>query len=175
MIITNVVYSANLSCPIDLTQLCYRIANARYDPIKFPALIWQHKSIGGNCLVFSNGIVNCNGKASKLKEGHQRLRRYARKLQTLGFPVDLKEVKIVTASATHTLSSELDLHALGKDRSVVYEPELFPALNFKCDGINFCCFHTGKVVMTGIRVKSQVDDVVYPTLIELELYTRKNE
>ena len=175
MIITNVVYSADLSCTIDLRQLCYRIANARYEPLKFPGLIWQHRAIGGNCLVFSNGIMNCNGKASSFQDGHQRLRRYARQLQNLGFPVDLKEVKMLTASAAHTLSSELDLQALGKDRLVVYEPELFPALNFKCDGINFCCFHTGKVVMTGIRVKSQVDDVVYPTLIELELYTRKKE
>ena len=40
-------------------------------------------------------------------------------------------------------------------------------------GINFCCFHTGKLVITGIRTMAQIDDVVYPTLIELELYTRK--
>ena len=30
------------------------------------------------------------------------------------------------------------------------EPEIFPALNFKIKGVNFCCFHTGKVVITGI-------------------------
>ena len=53
------------------------------------------------------------------------------------------------------------------------QPEIFPALNFKIEGVNFCCFHTGKVVITGIKTTTQIDDAVYPTLIELELYVRE--
>lgn len=173
MKITNVVYSAQLNCPIDLIELCQRIWNARYDPRSFPGLIWQHRTIGGNCLVFSSGAINCNGRASDVEEGRKRLRRYARQLQTLGYPASLGTVRMLTASASHSLSAELDLKALAEERSVVYEPELFPALNFKIDGVNFCCFHTGKVVITGIKFMNQMDDVVLPTLIELELYTRK--
>ena len=101
-----------------------------------------------------------------------RLRRYARQLQKYGCPVRLKDVKIITASASHTLSVALDLYRLARDRTLLYEPELFPAVNLKREGINFCCFHTGKVVITGIRRPSQSDDVVYPTLIELEFYIR---
>ena len=56
--------------------------------------------------------------------------------------------------------------------TLLYEHELFPAVNFKIKGINFCCFHTGKVIITGIRRPSQIDGVVYPTLVELELYVR---
>lgn len=175
MIITNVVYSVHLGCPIDLRHLCYRISNVRYDPRKFPGLIWQHKTIGGNCLVFSNGVINCNGKATSIQEGRQRLRHYARRLQRLGYPVYLKDIKCITASASHTLSSELDIQLLAKERQILYEPELFPAANFKKDGVNFCCFHSGKVVITGIKISSQIDDVVYPMLIELELYSRKKE
>ena len=70
MIITIAVYSAQLNYPIDLRQLCYEITNARYDPARFPGL-WQHRKIGGNCLVFSNGIINCNGKVSKKRQGHE--------------------------------------------------------------------------------------------------------
>lgn len=173
MKITNVVYSAHLCISIDLRDLCQRLWNARYDPRTFPGLIWQHRNIGGNCLVFPNGVINCNGSASSADEGYQRLRRYARQLQKMGLPVKLRKVKMVTASASHSLSDILDIEMLAKERSVVYEPELFPALNFKIDGVNFCCFHTGKVVITGIKCSHQIDNVVFPALIELELYTRK--
>ena len=118
-------------------------------------------------------FANCNGKAASFQEGRQRLRRYARKLQNLGCPVRLRDVKIITVSASHTLSSGLDLHKLAQDRTLLYEPELFPALNFKLEGVNFCCFHTGKVVIMCIKSPAQIDDVIYPTLNELELYTRK--
>lgn len=175
MKVTNVVYSAHLGCSIDLSQLCYRISNVRYDPRKFPGLIWQHRRIGGNCLVFSNGVINCNGKAATIKDGITRLRHYARRLQRLGYPVYMKDIKCITTSASHTLSSELDIQLLVKEKQIVYEPELFPAANFKKDGVNFCCFHSGIVVMTGIKVPSQIDDIIYPVLIELELYTRKKE
>ena len=172
MIITNSVYNATIGCDVDLRRLCYRLANARYDPGRFPGLIWQHKTIGGNCLIFSNGAINCNGKASSAREGYQRLRRYARRLQKLGHPVTLTDVKWVTLSATHTLSTSLNLQQLAEERPyVTYEAELFPAANFKEEGVNFCCFHSGKVVMTGIKSMKQIDDVVYPTLIELELCT----
>ena len=123
-------------------------------------------------MIFANGVINCNGRAFSFEECRQRLRGYARQLQNLGCQVHLKDVKIITASASHTLSGELDLYRLTRDRTLLYEPELFPAVNFKMKEINFCCFHTGKVVITGIRRPSQIDGLVYPTLIELELYVR---
>ena len=69
MIITNVVCSGHLRCSIDLRELCRSLVNVKYDPAKFPGLVWSHRKIGGNCLVFSNGIINCNGKASNMKDG----------------------------------------------------------------------------------------------------------
>ena len=124
---------------------------------------------------FPNGAINCNGNASYIGEGSQRLCQYARQLQRLGYPVSLKKIKMVTASASHSLSDRLDIMTLANEKTVMYEPELFPALNFKTDGVNFCCFHTGKVVITGIKCISYIDDMVLPTLIELELYTSKKQ
>jgi TATA-box binding protein (TBP) (component of TFIID and TFIIIB) len=89
--------------------------------------------------------------------------------------VRLKDIKLLTISASHTLSTALDLQLLAKERDVVYEPELILSLNFKREGVHNCCFHSGKVVINGIKNLSQVDDVVYPVLIELQLYTRKKE
>lgn len=172
MFLTNVVCSANLSCRIELRELCYQISNAIYDPSRFPGLVWRHKRIGGSCLVFSTGVIHCSGHAESFRDGKRRLRKYSRCLQKLGFPVILKDVKCMTASAFHILSSDLDIDKLIKDRNAVHEPELFPATVFKQGGVTFSCFANGKVVIAGIKGTKDVDGVVYPTLVELELYTR---
>lgn len=126
MKITNVVYSAHLRCPIDLRDLCQRLSNVRYDPKTFPGLIWQHRIIGGNCLVFPNGIINCNGSASSADEGRLRLRRYARQLQKMGLPVQLRKVKMLTASASHSLSTGLDIRCWPKKEASCTSQSCFP-------------------------------------------------
>ena len=154
-----------------MNALCQGLWNCRYDPKTFPGLVWHHRVIGGNCLVFANGIINCNGKASSFAEGRMST-WICQTASKYGCSVGLKDVKIIMASASQTFSGALDLYRLARDRTLLYEPELFPAVNYKMKGINFCCFHTGKVVITGIRRPSQIHDVVYPALIELELYVR---
>ena len=171
MYLTNVVCSAHLGCNLNLTELCYQLSNVRYDPARFSGLMWQHRTIGGNCLAFSSGIIQCQGKATSLREGVQRLRRYARILQKKGLEVELQRVKVLTASACHVLSAPLDFNALIKERCVTCEPELFPTANFQVDGITFSCFHTGKIIITGIKKLSDTDQTIHPTLMELELYT----
>ena len=104
--------------------------------------------------MFANGVINCNGKVASFEEGRMRLSRYVRQLKKYGCPVCLRDVKIITVSVSGTLSGELDLYRLARDRTILYE--LFPAENFKMEGINFCCFYTGKVVITGIRLPSQM-------------------
>ena len=85
----------------------------------------------------------------------------------------LRDAKIITVSASHTLSAGLDFISLAQDRPHLYEPELFPAINFKKHSVNLCCFHTGKVIIMGIKITAQIHNVIHPTLIELELSTRK--
>ena len=50
-----------------------------------------------------------------------------------------------------------------------YEPELFPALMFKRNGIHFSCFRTGKVIITGIRNIMELENIAFATIIELKL------
>lgn len=171
MYLTNVVCSARLGCNLNLRELCYQLTNVRYDPARFSGLIWQHRTIGGNCLVFSNGMIQCQGKANSLQEGKIRLRRYAKILQKAGLPVLLQNIKVLTASAFHVLSAPLRFNTFIKERQLLYEPDLFPTVNFRVKGITFSCFHTGTIIITGIKKGSDVDRKVYPTLIELELYT----
>lgn len=171
MQLTNVICSAQLGCDVHLRDLCNQLANVRYDPARFPGLMWKHRRIGGNCLVFSNGTIQCQGKAANLKEGIRRVRRYVRVLQKLGWPIMFNRVRILTVSGFHILSGPVDFNRLVKERRLIYEPELFPTANLTVDGITFSCFHNGKVVITGIKRTSDVNRVVHPTLVELELYT----
>ena len=167
MHLTNVVVQGQLNVSIDLTRLANTLINVRYDPARFTGLIWQHRRIGGNCLVFSNGTINCNGKCSSFDEGIKRLRRYARLLQKKGHCRNLSGVKIVTASASHRLENPVRTENIPV--SFRYEPELFPAIMFRREGLHFTLHLSGALIITGIKRQKDIDDVIYPVLVELSL------
>jgi TATA-box binding protein (TBP) (component of TFIID and TFIIIB) len=73
MRLTNVVVQADLGCTLDLSVLAYRLTNTRYDPKVFSGVVWQHRKTGENCLMFSNGKINCSGKCLSIKDGRRRL------------------------------------------------------------------------------------------------------
>lgn len=166
MKLTNVVAQGDLQCHFDLRELTLRLANARYDPRSFSAVIWQHRRIGGNCLIFANGKINCNGKSVSLRAGVIRLRRYARILQKMGYLVNLTNVRLVTASAVHHFNVKVNPERLPDYH---YEPELFPSVMFRKYGIHFSLTLNGTLIITGIRGESDLTSV-YAVMLELELF-----
>lgn len=165
MRLTNVVVQGDLGCSVDLRHLTETLANVRYEPRSFSAMIWQHRKIKGNCMLFSTGQINCNRKCSSFLEGRQRLRRYARIVQKLGYAVKLRHVRVITASASHLLSGRIDPHRLPLHFS--YEPELFPAVMFRRKGLHYICHLSGKILITGIKHHRDLD-AIYPVILELE-------
>ncbi len=168
--LTNVVVQADLSCYVDLRHLAKSTRDIRYDPRIFTGAIWHHRLIGGNCLVFHNGKVNCNGNKS-IHQAKKRLRQYARLLQRHGFSVTLKKIVIVTISAVHRLSSRLNVKEVCEMLKADYNPEILNAAILKKKRINFNCFLSGAIVITGIRHMHDLETVIYPTILELELCT----
>ena len=164
--VTNVVVQTDLQASIDLHYLVNRVRDIRYDPGLFSAAIWRHKKIGGSCLVFHNGKLNCNGNRN-IQQAKKRIRQYARLIQKQGFPaVTIKKIEVITMSAVYQLSSCLDLNkACEIVPGIRYDPEILNAAMLKRGNVHFNCFHTGKVVITGIKNIN----VIYPTLLELEL------
>lgn len=167
--ITNIVCNADLQCPIDLKLLTLRCGNITYNPQNFSAAIWRHKRIGGTCMVFDNGKIMVNGKVNSTKEAKQRLRRYARLIQKLGWKIYLKQIVISTISAFFKLDGPVDVLKLVPYYNGAYESELFPAAMFVKDSIHFTCFHTGSVLMTGIKHEQQFYTTVIPVLLEIPL------
>ena len=164
--VTNVVVQTDLQVSIDLRYLASKARDIRYDPALFSAAIWRHKKIGGSCLVFRNGKLNCNGNRS-IPQARTRIRQYARLIQKQGYHVIMKKIDVITITAVYQCTSSLDFNKLCKFLGARYEPEICNYARLKRMKVQYNCFHTGKVVMTGIRNLN----VIYPTLLELELCT----
>ena len=161
--ITNVVVQTDLRTSIDLTRLARTATNIVYDPRVFSAAIWKHRKIGGCCLVFNTGKLSCNGNRS-IEQARKRIRQYARLIQKNGV---IKKIDVITMTAVHQVSSGLDLNKMRSMLGATYEPDVHNAAMLKRGRVHYSCFHTGKVVIMGIRNI----DVIYPTLLELELCT----
>lgn len=157
-----------MNCVINLKQLTTQLVNVRYDPLKFPGVIFQHRKIGGNCLIFSNGKINCNGACDRFDTGLKRLRRYARYIQRIGYDVVLTNVQLVTASAFHKLSSRLNVNSISPALNFSYDAELFSAVMTRRNDIHFTCHLSGSVLITVIKRPKDLDDIVYPTIVEIE-------
>ena len=167
--VTNIVCMSHLTCGIDLKHLVSVSRDVYFNPHKHHCLIWRHKKIGGCCMLSEYGKMMCNGRAASVQEAKKRVRQYARLVQKAGYPVYLSTIRVVTMSAVHTLSHSLDMIRLAKEMNGQYEPELFPGLMFKRNGIHFTCFRTGKLIMTGIKNMAMIESIIYPTIVELEL------
>ena len=144
--ITNVVCTGDTNCDINLKTLVTKTVNIIYDPSRYLGAQWKHPKIGGHCMVFSTGKLFVNGRVSSISDAKRRVRRYARQLQRLGWQVRLSKIRVVTISASFKLDSAIHLGKVCSVYSGSYEPELFPAVMFKFDGIHFTCFQTGAVL-----------------------------
>ena len=109
------------------------------------------------------------GKLATVGEAKKRLRRYARVIQNLGWRVTLSKINILTISASFKLRQTLDLGKVVRFYNGNYEPELFPAAMFTVERVHFTCFHSGTVLMTGIKCHRQLHEICMPVLIELQL------
>ena len=109
------------------------------------------------CIVLEKMICHGNKK---------QMRKYARILFKMGYPVSLNKVKIATHSAVYNLTNGVTYFKMMKLPGATYEPEIYHALNTK--RVHFTVYMTGKVVITGITSERVIDDIVNPTLLELE-------
>lgn len=162
--ITNAVHSTHVNTHLDLKRIAAENTNTVYNPKKITAVTWRHRKINGTLQLFPNGKLIHTGKPDT-EEARVHIRRFVRILQKQNHPVSLSPIRLVCMSATCKLSGKINLHDVAKYTNATYEPELFNAAILKRGGLSLCVFHTGTVVITGIRRL----DTVYPILLELEL------
>lgn len=168
--ITNVVLTAELGCALDLKHVTNSAFFIRYNPKIFSGVIWSHRKLRATCLLFKNGKLVCTG-AKSISGGRKSIRQYARILQKMGYAVNLQNIRVRTMSAVHTLQGRIKPEALVEFLGAVYEPEIFSAVRLRKEGIHYTCFHTGKVIITGIKSMKDFEEKLCETLLEMECLT----
>lgn len=151
MRLVNVVSTCKLGCRLDLIHISKHLLNIEYNPKKFSAIILRHKQISGCCLVFNSGSLVISGNTS-IKNARISVRRFARLIQKLKYPVQIQNFKIQTMTCVFKVNQKVSLSNLHDVLPFgIYEPEIFNGLLYKVDGITFSVLHSGAIIATGVK------------------------
>lgn len=166
----NIVSTVNLGCKLDLKKIALHARNAEYNPKRFAAVIMRIREPRTTALIFSSGKMVCTGAKSE-EQSRLAARKYARVIQKLGFPAKFVDFKIqnIVGSCDVKFPIRLEGLVLAHAQFCSYEPELFPGLIFRMvkPRIVLLIFVSGKVVLTGAKVRSEIYEAfenIYPLL-----------
>ncbi|XP_061287322.1 TATA-box-binding protein-like [Bos javanicus] len=155
----NVVCTVNLGCKLDLKSIALLARNAEYNPKRFAAVIMRIREPRTTALLFSSGKMVCTGSKSE-EQSRLAARKYARIIQKLGFPAKFLDFKIqnMVGSCDVKFPIRLEPLVLSHQQFASYEPELFPGLVYRMikPRIVLLIFVSGKVVLTGAKVRSEI-------------------
>ncbi|GAB0093261.1 TATA-box-binding protein [Sergentomyia squamirostris] len=166
----NIVSTVNLSCKLDLKRIALHARNAEYNPKRFAAVIMRIREPRTTALIFSSGKMVCTGAKSE-EDSRLAARKYARIIQKLGFTAKFLDFKIQNMVGSCDVKFPIRLEGLVLTHSKFssYEPELFPGLIYRMvkPRIVLLIFVSGKVVLTGAKVRQEIYDAfdnIYPIL-----------
>lgn len=155
---------------MDLKKIALHARNAEYNPKRFAAVIMRIREPRTTALIFSSGKMVCTGAKSE-EDSKMAARKYARIVQKLGFPAKFKDFKIQNMVGSCDVRFPIRLEGLVLTHSQFssYEPELFPGLIYRMvkPRIVLLIFVSGKVVLTGAKVRSEIYeafDNIHPIL-----------
>ncbi|XP_053210239.1 uncharacterized protein LOC128394029 [Panonychus citri] len=112
---------------------------------KFNADIY--KSGKNRLLVFGSGKVIATGFKTE-QDTREFITKTFKEVQFL---------KIVNITASKKLKTVISAKSIFEsDLNVIYEPELFPALNWKDEGVSFIYYPKGSLILTGIKSLDQL-------------------
>jgi len=159
--IQNIVATASLGKPVPLTKLARTQPNTEYNPETFPGLVLRIKEPKSAVLVFSSGNLVCTGTKSTVQV-RKVIDEVIRQLKKINVQITTKPkitVQNIVASGYINLKLNLNFLALEMENTE-YEPEQFPGLVYKLiePTATFLLFTNGKLVCTGTKNKSQLED-----------------
>jgi transcription initiation factor TFIID TATA-box-binding protein len=173
--IQNVVAVATLNQKIDLLAIMKVFRNVKYDPERFPGLLFRLNRPKTSTLIFTTGKMVCTGARSE-REAFGAVRRVVRELRKEGFIISRSpEIDVVNIVGTSDVGGEVDLESMADILDdVLYEPEQFPGVIYRMTDpkVVLLVFASGKLVITGARREEQVHeaaDKIRAILIDHEL------
>ncbi len=164
--------STSLGNELDLQAIALALAEAEYEPEKFPGLIYRVKDPKAALLLFRSGKIVCTG-AKNIGQVRTAIEKVIKLVEKTGISV-IKEPVIVVQNivASADLGQQLNLNSiaisLGLER-VEYEPEQFPGLVYRLDEpkVVLLIFGSGKIVCTGGKKPQDIEAAVEKVTAEL--------
>ncbi len=173
--IENVVATATVNQSVDLDLIRSRFSDVKYNPVRFPGLIFKLKNPKTATLIFRSGKMVCTGAKSE-KQAVKAVNTIVQRLKGGGIEIlSGPIVEIQNVVATIDLGGKILLEETAKQlpRSM-YEPEQFAAVILRVNDpkVVFLIFASGKLVCTGAKKEVEVYRAVsnlHNTLEEKEL------
>ncbi|MGC8566099.1 MAG: TATA-box-binding protein [Caldisphaera sp.] len=162
--IENIVATVILDTPLDLNLIETRIPDVDYNPDQFPGLVYRLQSPKITALIFKSGKMVVTG-AKSVKQLVWAVKTILKKLMVKGVPMQGKpqiQIQNIVASANLNVVVDLEKAAFTLPKSM-YEPEQFPGLIYRMEKprVVLLIFSSGKMVITGAKRESEVDDAVF--------------
>jgi transcription initiation factor TFIID TATA-box-binding protein len=161
--IENIVATVILDTALDLNLIETRIPDVDYNPDQFPGLVYRLQSPKITALIFKSGKMVVTG-AKSVKQLVWAVKTILKKLMIKGVPMQGKpqiQIQNIVASANLNVVVDLEKAAFTLPKSM-YEPEQFPGLIYRMEKprVVLLIFSSGKMVITGAKRESEVEDAV---------------
>ncbi len=161
--VVNMVISTALEEHINLDKLASTLPNTEYNPEQFPGLIMRIKDPKTSALIFTSGRVVCTG-ARNIEDAERSIQNIIEALKKIKVIIKIKPIlHVQNMVAAGQLGYDLNLNKLAITlNNVEYEPEQFPGLVYKIKNpkTSFLLFGNGKIVVTGIKTKDELEKAV---------------
>ncbi|XP_071317839.1 uncharacterized protein [Trachinotus anak] len=155
--IQNVISSVKLGCRLDLNLVAQKAWNVEYNPRTYKALIMRLREPRTTAVIYESGNIVCTGAKSE-DQSWAAARRFARRVQKLGFPISFLNFKVQNLVASGSFFPvSLEQLMLAHHQHCSYEPELFPGLFYRVmPGVTLTIFASGKTALTGAKSAADV-------------------
>jgi transcription initiation factor TFIID TATA-box-binding protein len=158
--IENVVATADLSQYLNLETILEVTPGARYNPERFPGLVYKLKRPRTTTLLFASGKMVCTG-AKTTRSAKRAIEQIINKLRDHGMVITGRpDTEIQNIVASGDLQGTIDLENVAERLfKTMYEPEQFPALIYRMSKpkVVFLIFANGKIVCTGAKTEADVN------------------
>jgi transcription initiation factor TFIID TATA-box-binding protein len=157
--IQNVVATGDLNQRLDLESILRVAPEAKYEPEKFPGLVYRLRKPRTTTLLFTSGKMVCTGAKSEAS-ARTAIRRLADELKAHGIVITGKpEARIENIVASGDLGGVISLEDVAaRLTKTMYEPEQFPGLVYRMEEPNvvILIFASGKLVIAGAKREEEL-------------------
>lgn len=150
----------NLRPPLQELDARYKPAGSATNPkSRFPGLTLRiTKPVKASVHVFASGKAVCLGTKSIIELKKAGL-KFAQILISNGYSVRFPEFEIKNFVSSASVRSNIDLIKFQETIGGFYEPELFPGLQYSIKKKTVTFFHTGKIVVTGLKREEEIKEI----------------